>query len=87
MPSIRHASGDQAAGLNLTSAYPDGCSKHGEHGDGDRSADVGTVDCSGGGDGAEDKQGLEPGAGGGDLPLLQVTLQEPLPLREAASLL
>ena len=71
----------------------DGCSKHREHGEGDHRADVEekdqTVDCSevGGGDGAEDEQGLEPGARGGGLPLLQVSLQEPLPLREAPSLL
>ena len=89
--SHRHASGDQAAGLNLTSASPDGCSKHREHGEVDHRANVEeqdqTVDCSGGGDGAEDEQGLEPGARGGGLPLLQVSLQEPLPLREAPSLL
>ena len=73
----------------------DGCRKHREHGEGEGEGDHRarveeqdqTVDCSGGGDGAEDEQGLEPGARGGGLPLLQVSLQEPLPLREAPSLL
>ena len=64
----------------------DGCSKHREHGEGDHNV-VAVKGEGEGGDGEEDEQGLEPGARGGGLPLLQVSLQEPLPLREAPSLL